>query len=912
MHLKFTIYRKGLLFLILFFLSLAETSAQSQANNWYFGNGAGLNFNNSTPQVLTDGQLNTLEGCATISDDSGVLLFYTDGQTVYTANHAVMNNGNGLYGNASSTQSAIIIPQPNTPGVYYIFTVDTRLRDTDVDDGLNYSIVNFNANPQGEVTVKNKKLLNFSSEKLSAVIKSCVTNSVWMVTFSSSSGNEAFMNTIYAYELNDSGIQTSPVKSTLPISIGDRRGNLKFSPDGKQLAIANMESGLFITDFDSETGTVSNLEELTIAGPNKASYGVEFSPNNKYLYVHSSNNEEDTEIGNHFSSLIQYDTEAADISSSQVLLDEQGYYRGSLQLAPDGKIYRSLSLSYLRGLPYLGVIDNPNSEGLKANYRDRAINLGSGISHQGLPPFNQSLFNELDIIQNNTNSKELLLCDGENYTLKYEAVSGATYRWFRNGTELNNAKSYTLPINQPAGVTLPYTENYEFRLDPNDGSCEKIGYAEVTYYAYPTAVSGVELVQCEDSATADGLSIFNLKQADEVFKNNNPDLEVTYHSSLNQALLDIDPIEPLGYENKTSSETLYARIFNSAGCAVAAPLQIKVSSTVASNTVLQQCDLNDNGIAMFDLTQANQVVAGASSGTPDIQYYLSERGALLEDSTLLLPANYTITTPYSQTVFARVENNNACFAISNVVLKVNSRPDFKLPEEAYYCETFFPELQVFSPDYSNLDTTQTYTYEWFPEGQTTPYLETNRVGDHTLRVTDVSTGCFREETFTILEKGLATIEDIAVTDASDNNTAIITVSGTGEFEFTLDDEIGPYQDSNTFTGLLPGFHTVYVRSKEGCGIVEQEFSIIGFMKYFTPNGDGYHDTWQVQGISEFVQPGTVIRVFNRYGKLLKEINPLGEGWDGTFRGVNLPADDYWFDVRLEDGRIFKSHFTLKR
>ena len=245
-------------------------------------------------------------------------------------------------------------------------------------------------------------------------------------------------------------------------------------------------------------------------------------------------------------------------------------------------------------------------------------------------------------------------------------------------------------------------------------------------------------------------------------------------------------------------------------------------------------------------------------------------------------------------------------------MRVNPKPDFSLPAEAFYCASNFPNLQTFSPDYSNLDMSETYTYEWFPEGQTTPDLETNLTGVHTLRVTNVATNCFREATFTIIEKELAVIQNIEVTDASENNTALITVTGNGDYEFTLDDPIGPYQDSNLFTGLLPGFHTVYVRSKEDCGTVEQEFSIIGFSKYFTPNGDGYHDTWQVQGISDMVQPGTVIRIFDRYGKLLKEINPLSDGWDGTFRGTNLPADDYWFDVQLEDGRIFKSHFTLKR
>ena len=173
-------------------------------------------------------------------------------------------------------------------------------------------------------------------------------------------------------------------------------------------------------------------------------------------------------------------------------------------------------------------------------------------------------------------------------------------------------------------------------------------------------------------------------------------------------------------------------------------------------------------------------------------------------------------------------------------------------------------------------------------------------------------GCFREESITILEKGLAVIENIEVTDATENNTATFTISGNGEYELAIDNEFGPYQDDTTFYNLAPGFHRVYVRSKENCGIIEQEFSIIGFSKYFTPNGDGYHDYWQIQGISDLIQTNTVIRIFDRYGKLLKELNPLSEGWDGTYIGENLPSDDYWFRVLLEDGREFKSHFTLKR
>ena len=81
---------------------------------------------------------------------------------------------------------------------------------------------------------------------------------------------------------------------------------------------------------------------------------------------------------------------------------------------------------------------------------------------------------------------------------------------------------------------------------------------------------------------------------------------------------------------------------------------------------------------------------------------------------------------------------------------------------------------------------------------------------------------------------------------------------------------------------------------------------------FTPNNDGYHDTWQILGVSSQFQPLTKIKIFNRYGKLLKELSPISSGWDGTFNGKVLPNDDYWFSAKLQDGREFVNHFTLKR
>ena len=209
-----------------------------------------------------------------------------------------------------------------------------------------------------------------------------------------------------------------------------------------------------------------------------------------------------------------------------------------------------------------------------------------------------------------------------------------------------------------------------------------------------------------------------------------------------------------------------------------------------------------------------------------------------------------------------------------------------------------------------------YTYLW-SNGETTESIEVNQPGNYTVTITNVS-NCDQSRTITVEASNIATIDDIVVVDGSlsFNNTVTVNVSGEGIYEYALFNDLGAYtyyQESPTFNNVVPGFYTVQVRDvKNMCGIVDQLISVVGFPRFFTPNNDGYRDTWQVYGVSEQFHPNSKILIFDRFGKLLKQLDPLGTGWDGTFNGQVLPNSDYWFEVTLQDGRIFKSHFTLKR
>jgi urease alpha subunit len=124
------------------FLSISSLFAQKEANIWYFGANAGLDFNSGTPVALLDGALDTIEGCATISDTDGNLLFYTDGITVFNKNHTIMLNGMGLNGDTSTTQSALIVPKPNDENTYYIFTVADAIKIASINGAKAIGIEN--------------------------------------------------------------------------------------------------------------------------------------------------------------------------------------------------------------------------------------------------------------------------------------------------------------------------------------------------------------------------------------------------------------------------------------------------------------------------------------------------------------------------------------------------------------------------------------------------------------------------------------------------------------------------------------------------------------------------------------------------------------------------------------------------
>lgn len=378
--------------------------SQKENANWVFGHNAGLTFkDDGTVSILYGSGMSASEGSASISDSSGNLLFYTDGRSVWDRNNVKMPGGDyslgtGLFGDPSSTQSAIIIPKKGDPYIYYIFTVDepheqnaaaypnpftgpyvnpygTIPADDDGrNNGINYSIVDLSIvgsnGSLGNVVSRNHHLLTYNiadanelkykcSEKISAVSNAQGTG-YWVITH--------FVDRFYAFEITASGVNHTPVVTQIspvvPVS-GYRRnaiGAIKVSPNGSKIVVAHNQKGtvggaeatnggVYLYDFNPATGLVSN--PITVSN-NTTPYGVEFSPKGSKLYVCYSYNL-------NFGGQYQYNLLSPDIASSGVQIGADG--QGMFQLAPNGKIYMARG-----GSEFLATIDKPDADGYLCNF----------------------------------------------------------------------------------------------------------------------------------------------------------------------------------------------------------------------------------------------------------------------------------------------------------------------------------------------------------------------------------------------------------------------------------------------------------------------------------------------------------------------------------------------------------------
>lgn len=480
-------------------------------------------------------------------------------------------------------------------------------------------------------------------------------------------------------------------------------------------------------------------------------------------------------------------------------------------------------------------------------------------------------------------------------------------------TDINGNSLEINPSNYQ-NIGFPGFQQIWVRVESSlDNACYGLGpYVELTVEELPVANPISDFISCDDNQ--DGKFPFDTSSIETTLlgTQNPSNVTISYFDQNNIPLP-----SPLPNPFLTNSQTIRIKVTNNATddpvgpCFDETTLTFKVDILPVANPVpnYTTCDIDgiEDGLFSFDTSIIESTLLNGQTGM--ILSYFDENNNALSSP---LPNPFMTKT---QTITAVITNpiNTSCPASTTIDFIV-----YPLPQLA----DGYKEIICFGVDAITFDAglllgnTTDFTYQWFRDdvllvGENNYQLTVNQNGMYKVIVTSAF-GCEQTRTIEIVYSQPATIDDIIVVDLVENNSVTILVSGSGNYVYSLDSANGLFQTSNIFENVIAGIYNIYVKDLLGCGVVSQEMSVLGVPKFFTPNGDGFNDTWNVRGVSAKYYANTIIYVFDRFGKLITQVDPKGEGWDGTFNGQNLPSTDYWYSIKFEDGRIVKGHFALKR
>ncbi len=856
-----------------------KSFSQGQANIWYFGAFCGIDFNSGAP-VAIPGPINTLEGCASICDSNGVILFSTDGVTVYNSVNAVM--ATGLHGNTSSTQSAIIIPFPGSNTKYYIFTTDASGQP----NGLNYTIVDMTLNGGlgGTVTVNNP-LITPTCEKVTAVY--CLNGSdIWVITHHYGS------NEFYAYKVTSLGIDP-PVISASGFNSNTYpsfEGYLKASPDGSKLAACYSGNAgvdqMELYDFNSATGVVSNA--ISIPSPYVYSYGVSFSPDNTKLYFCSFGV---------INFIYQYDLTNINFATNPIAVyngTNTGF--GAIQLAPDGKIYIAED-----GTSSLSVINNPNGLGTACNFVLNSFPI-LGTSHYGLPDFFDQLFiNNCSVNLGNDTS----FCSSSSFILN--AGGGSVNYFWQDGSttqtySVDTTGTYWVKKTNSNGCIARDTINVQFHQSPNinlgsdtvvchpgtvtfDGGAGYLFYhwssGDITQIIQPF-ISGDYILIVLDS---------NFCQATDT-------VHIDFHGP--QFSLGNDTIICKNDSVLLTPGSIYKTYFWNDGSLDS--LNMVYGAGTFSVTVFdyQGCFARDTILVFVSLPNADlgndTLLCGAVNYTlhtsvPFSQYHWSNNSS-----------NSTLHIQTTGTYAVSVTDQYGC-PDSDTVVITNSNPYIELGGDTLIC--IYTTAVLTAPN-------GFASYEW-SNGSTTQNTIVSESGTYTVTVTD-SVACKTSDAKNILIDAPEVF--IGNDTSSCNGTAIVFSAGTLFVSYL-------WNNNSTEFGIITsgaGTYAVTVTDFNGC--TANDTAMVSYADCvdieiptaFSPNNDGHNDYFHLLNAQDFLTGG--FKIYDRWGQLIFETNNLNNYWDGKYNSVDCEVGVYVFVLsgtnRLTHPIYKKGNVTLIR
>ena len=526
-----------------------------------------------------------------------------------------------------------------------------------------------------------------------------------------------------------------------------------------------------------------------------------------------------------------------------------------------------------------------------------------------------------------------------NYSVTYyEGVDG-------NGDPINMITNPTGFVNSTNPQTI-----YASVLSTTTG-CTALQEIQLTVNPSPTA-NHHTITLCDDGYwnEMDGIHVFDLEAA-KPHISSDTGVEITFHETAVDADNDTNAImNTTAYENSIAAQSIFARVEDLVtGCYIRVIVTLRVepnptplSPEAIANDLgpMESCTNNGGGLgtlqqgyATFDLTSYE--IAILTGEGPDVEpnvdatYHISYDEAVLNQNPIANETDFYNTTAFDQTIYVRLTNvNTGCY---NVVwfdlhvplptVEISGRnvicvDDMGVPLATQPMPLLTAEV---GPDNANM-----YTYQWYANGVAIPnatdqtYMATQE-GTYSVTINSISDHeCENYGEHTVTAVGPADITLNVTTAAFQRPHQIIanatsTVPGT-QFLYSIDG--GEFVSDGTFDNVGLGSHTITVMDTENCNSATEEAFIIDCPDFFSPNGDGVNDTWMIQGID--LIPISQIYIFDRYGKLLKQIDPDSMGWDGTYNGHEMPATDYWFKIIYIEGttnpiqKEHRGHFALKR
>ncbi|WP_100612578.1 T9SS type B sorting domain-containing protein [Confluentibacter lentus] len=486
-----------------------------------------------------------------------------------------------------------------------------------------------------------------------------------------------------------------------------------------------------------------------------------------------------------------------------------------------------------------------------------------------------------------------------------DRIQTITVHYFENFDDINqddaldNALAIPNPTNYVSGSKTVY-----IKVTNTITNCFTIIPLDLIVDLPPTFNNVGTIQICDNNTDTYDLSLVN-----QMLLNNPSIANISYHNSQADADNNVAPIGNT-FNYTSNNHIIFVRLSDiNTGCFITTSFNLQINPNPIASTPqdLVECDDNYDGIFTFDLAQNNNAILGTQNQTA---YTITYHTNLANAEAGINAVNNLHPAINGDIIYARLENNNTgCYDITQFNVFVNPLPVVPVENVITLCLNDLP--LVIDAETGN----PTDTYLW-STGETTPQIELGMgdIGNYWVTVTRPYTNaptCEFTKPFSVIESSIADINFTTTVNFADPNSITVDVSGIGDYVFILDG--GEPQTSNTFDNVTLGTHTVTVRDLNGCEDISQEVTVFDIPKFVTPNNDGYFDTWHV--VDNRQLPGTVVYIYDRYGKLLKTLPDFSTGWDGTYNGYNMPADDYWFVANIiQQGNAFtiKGHFALKR